>query len=151
MCECVCLVASIFFAFGVCAAEQPFLCGLPSALDFINTLFCLARSQRTLKCTEKIGRLFHHGGSLRGCVGTPRTRATFFSWTRKLWIILGLPASTRRSWSPDSENSADLLVPWHQHGRPETPGNQYLLSLFSLLFPVSFFSFLLSQQLHDTE
>lgn len=38
----------------VCAAEQPFLCGLPSALDFINTLFCLARSQRMLKCTETL-------------------------------------------------------------------------------------------------
>lgn len=62
-CVCVC----------VCAAEQPFLCGLPSALDFINTLFCLARSQRRLKCTERIGRLFHgrlwgEGGSWGGVV-----------------------------------------------------------------------------------
>lgn len=99
----------------------------------------------------KVGRLFRgggeEGGGLRGCVGMPRTRATFFSWTRKLWLILGLPVSVRRSWFPDSERHRSAL-----HGRPETPGNQYLLSLFflSFFFPLCP-SFFLWQQLRDTE
>lgn len=77
MCVYVCTDIN-FFVFGVCAAEQPFLCGLPSALDFINTLFCLACSQRRLKCTEKIGRLFHHGGSFRGGVGHTTDQSHLF-------------------------------------------------------------------------
>ncbi|KAF4084762.1 hypothetical protein AMELA_G00109570 [Ameiurus melas] len=39
------------------------------ALDFINTLFCLARSQCRLKCTEKLAGSSVTGGGLRGVCG----------------------------------------------------------------------------------
>lgn len=144
---CVCLYWHPFFFFCVwcvcvCAAEQPFLCGLLSALDFINTLFCLALSQHRLKCTETLAGC-SMTEKLRGCVGTPPTTATFFSWTRKLWIILILPVSTRKELVSRLGTAQICSFPDTSMVGQKRQGintSSLFSSLFSFLFSIFFFS-----------